>query len=235
MGAARKLQVDSGDLQQRLGDPTELAVFSAEQYHGRSFWGRHPGVTFLVAPVPLFVFCWLAFGVAIGLFVSAIQYGVNALNWTEWVSANLGGHYYLEATVIALLCWYITVLPPLTAAWIMCRTYRRNVLDWRWPVFGCALVAVVAGLHMATYDIMTVTNKSSLSLGFDVRTSTDWLIVFLLKFALAFGIGLLLVKRAQRQLQLEPTPYVGRLQNPKCSRPDGISGVANISGSGSRS
>src|SRR6185436_5764159 len=58
MGAARKLQVPQygqDDLQQRLGQPAQLALFAAEQYHARSFWGRHPIVTFLLAPMPLFV------------------------------------------------------------------------------------------------------------------------------------------------------------------------------------
>jgi hypothetical protein len=203
MGAARKLQPSSVEVQQQLGDPTQLAIYAAEQYHARSFWGRHPLVTFLITPLPLFAVCWLAFGVAIGLVLSAIRYGVNALGWTEWVIANLDDYVYLEATLFAFLCWYITVLPPLTAAWILCRTCRRNVLDWHWPVLGCAILAVVAGLHTATYDIMTDTNKSALSLGFEVRGSADWLLSFLSKFALAFSIGLLLVKRAQQQLQLD--------------------------------
>src|SRR4051812_37964499 len=67
MGAARKLQVPQNsqdDLQQRLGEPTQLALFAAEQYHARSFWGRHPWVTYLLAPLPLLVTCWIAFGLA---------------------------------------------------------------------------------------------------------------------------------------------------------------------------
>ena len=42
MGAARKLQFEESgthDLQQRLGEPAHFALFAAEQYHARSFWG----------------------------------------------------------------------------------------------------------------------------------------------------------------------------------------------------
>src|SRR5215813_8916406 len=56
MGAARKLQTKQStqdDLQQRLGEPAQLALFAGERYHGRSFWGRHPVVTFLIGPLPL--------------------------------------------------------------------------------------------------------------------------------------------------------------------------------------
>src|SRR6476660_546432 len=58
MGAARKLQPEPGqsdDLQQRLGEPAQLALFAGEQYHARSFWGRHPWVTYLLGPLPLLV------------------------------------------------------------------------------------------------------------------------------------------------------------------------------------
>src|SRR5262245_46923954 len=58
MGAARKLQSESisqENLQERLGEPAQLALFAAEQYHARSFWGRHPVLTYLLAPLPLLV------------------------------------------------------------------------------------------------------------------------------------------------------------------------------------
>src|SRR6476660_6646776 len=62
MGAARKLQpetVSQENLHTRLGEPAPLALFAAEKYHARSFWGRHPVVTFLVGPLPLLVAVWL--------------------------------------------------------------------------------------------------------------------------------------------------------------------------------
>ena len=55
MGAARKLQLEQDDLSVRLGEPAQLALFAAEKYHARSFWGRHPVVTFLIGPLPLLV------------------------------------------------------------------------------------------------------------------------------------------------------------------------------------
>ena len=55
MGAARKLQPESisqENVHTRLGEPAQLALFAAEQYHARSFWGRHPWVTYLLGPLP---------------------------------------------------------------------------------------------------------------------------------------------------------------------------------------
>ena len=69
MGAARKLQFESNEVEQRLGEPARLAVFAAEQFHARSFWGRHPVLTFLVLPLPMWVACWAASWLALAAVV----------------------------------------------------------------------------------------------------------------------------------------------------------------------
>src|SRR4051812_18136139 len=61
MGAARKLQLEQDELQQRLGEPAQLALFAADQYHARSFWGRHPLVTYLLGPLPLLIGMWVLY------------------------------------------------------------------------------------------------------------------------------------------------------------------------------
>jgi hypothetical protein len=211
MGAARKLQTEIGNdgssnAEQRLGNPAQLALFAAERYHARSFWGRHPWITYLLAPLPLLATCWIAFGTAFWAFMWCIcLVGVHVFGWTDDTFANPGDYIWLQAGSIAFMCWYAIVLPPLTAAWLLCRTYRRNALDWRWPIVGCILLAAVAGVFTTSYRIATEPNNGLFMIGFDVvGTSTDWLLRFLPKFALALGIGLLLIKRAQRQLELEP-------------------------------
>jgi hypothetical protein len=204
MGAARKLQTEPEDLQQRLGEPTQLAVFAAEQFHARSFWGRHPWLTYLIGPLPLLAVCWIAFAIGFWLLCLGISVvGNYVLGWTDQTFANPGDYIWLQATMIALMCWYVIVLPPLTAAWLLCRTYRRNALNRRWPIAGCALLAIVCGLFTTSYKIATEPGQGLFMIGFDVGTSTTWLLRFLPKFALALATGLLLVKRAQHQLKLE--------------------------------
>ena len=70
MGAARKLDFEADDLQKRLGEPTQLAIFAAEQYRARSFWGRHPTVTFLLGPLPLLLISWIITGFLSGLWTT---------------------------------------------------------------------------------------------------------------------------------------------------------------------
>ena len=209
MGAARKLHIDhqdleQQDLQQRLGEPAQLAIFAAEQYHARSFWGRHPLVTYLLGPLPLLVACFFAYGLAFWAatwVISAV--GTYVLGWTEATFANPADLIWLQAVLLALLCWYATVFPPLTAAWLLCRTCRRNALAWRWPVIGCTLLAIVCGMFQTSYNIATEPNKGQFMLGLDIATSSAWLLRFLPKFAIALAIGLLLIHRARQQLALD--------------------------------
>jgi hypothetical protein len=209
MGAARKLQferdeVEQEDLEKRLGEPAQLAIFAAEQYHARTFWGRHPLVTYLLGPLPLLVTCFLAYGLAFWAATWVISlFGTHALGWNEATFANPADFIWLQAVLLALMCWYVTVFPPLTAAWLLCRTYRRNALDWRWPLIGCTLLALVCGIFITKYNISTEPGKGQFMLGFDIGQSSAWLARFLPKFAIALAIGLLLIQRARQQLELE--------------------------------
>ena len=131
MGAARKLHIEPDDLQQRLGDPTQLAIFAAEQYHARTFWGRHPILTYLLGPLPLLVACWIVCGLVLWAFLWSVALtGHYAFGLTEEFFRP-EDHLFVQAITLALVSWYVMVLPPLAAAELLCRTYRRNALDWR--------------------------------------------------------------------------------------------------------
>jgi hypothetical protein len=100
---------------------------------------------------------------------------------------------------VAYMCWYVIVVPPLTAGWLLCGTYCRNALDRRWPILACTLLAAVSGIFTTKYTIATERGNGLFMIGFDFGTSTAWLLRFLPKFAVAMGLGLLMVKRAQQQ------------------------------------
>lgn len=204
MGAARKLQTEHNaqdDLQARLGEPVQLALFAGEQYHARSFWGRHPWVTFLVAPLPM----WAASWVACWLALAAIVLSVVHLAPESWrASITPRAYPWTQAIILALICWYVMVIPPLASAWSLCRIAQRNSLDWRWPALGCTLLAIVAALFNVSYRLSTEPNNGMFMVGFYVASSFHWLaLVFLPKFAVAMGIGLLLVTRAQQQFEID--------------------------------
>ena len=207
MGAARKLQLESGqsdDLQQRLGEPAQLALFAGEQYHARSFWGRHPWVTYLLGPLPLLVAMWVLYLAAIWIPTYCIGTFCERMGWVTAPESETSANGLLtQAIVLACFTWGLVVLPPLGAALSLCRVYRRNALDWRWPVVGCAVLAIlVAAIHVS-WRLKTGTGAKEhgmVMFGIVPYTYTPQAFSLIsVKFALAMGIGLLLVKRAQRQ------------------------------------
>jgi hypothetical protein len=211
MGAARKLQTESAqseDLQRRLGEPAQLALFAAEQYHARSFWGRHPWVTYLLGPLPLLVGMWVLYLSALLIPLYCIGTIGERVGWwrqSDWEVASANG-LLTQAIVLTCFTWGLLVLPPLGAALALCRVFRRNALDWRWPVVGCALLAtLVAAIHVS-WTLKTGTGPTdygSVMFGIVHPLTPRRIFLFSWKFALAMGIGLLLVKRAQGQLEIE--------------------------------
>jgi hypothetical protein len=203
MGAARKLKFEADDLQAQLGEPTQLAVFAAEQYHARNFWGRHPLLTFLVGPLPLLVGCWFATGIlffAMNLVLFAIDFvSTAALGWS-FSSIQEENHPFCQAVLLATVSWIVIVLPPLVAAWLLCRVARRNGLHWKWPVLGCGLLAIVAAASTVNYRIKTIDAEGLIMVGLNAGSSAEWLLLnFLPRFALAMAIGLLLVRHSREQ------------------------------------
>lgn len=229
MGAARKLQFEEsnaiskpspsgrgqgeGDLaasssavssaQQRLGEPTHLALFAAEQYHARSFWGRHPVVTFVLAPLPLLVLCWIATGLGVTGAGKTIAYICE--HWFGLSDSNTypGDHLIAQAGMMVAVSWLFTVVPSLVVAWLLCRVAARNALNWRWPIASCSLLAFVAGCFAVSYQLEVQPHEGRLMIGLSFAQSAEWILTsFLPKFAIALVIGLLLVKRAQQQSEV---------------------------------
>ena len=206
MGAARKLNLESDDVQQRLGEPKQLAIFVADQYHARSFFGRHPLLTFLVGPLPLLWFGLLVCSIvffAIGLVMQGVDIVWTALFKWSLQSIPEENHPFVQAVALAVMSWAALVIPSLLAGWILCRVAARNALHWKWPALGCGILAAVAGLSWVSYRIKTVDQVGTFMVGFRVDSSISLMLTtFLPKFALAMAIGMLLWKRAQQRQEL---------------------------------
>src|SRR5437763_1744093 len=72
-------RLEQDDVHQRIGDPTRSAVLAAEQYHARSFWGRHPVVTYALGPLPTLVLMWV-------LYLSAVLIPLYSIGtFGEWM------------------------------------------------------------------------------------------------------------------------------------------------------
>jgi hypothetical protein len=193
-------QNDIIELQERLGDPAKLAEFAGQHYRKRSFLGRHPIFTFLLLPVPLivaeivgFFLAWMLLGAALGPVLESWLNGVNECD-----------HPFAGSLFLVGLSWCLIVLPPLATTLWTCRVARRNRIDVRWPAAACCLVAVYCALFCVTWRLPTAPGNGLFMIGFTVDSSVTWFVAnFAPKFALAAGIGMLLVRRAQRLQNLE--------------------------------
>jgi hypothetical protein len=207
MGSARKLEFQSDDLEQRLGYPTQLAVFAAERYHARSFWGRHPVVTYVLGPLPLLIAMWVVYLASIQIPVYCVGTFGERMGWWTQAGSEVAAqnHLLVQAILLTIFTWGVLVLPPLGAALALCRVYRRNRLDWRWPVLGCAVLALLVAAFQVSWRLDTgpsVAERGLFLAGIIPPISARAVLLFSAKFAAAMAIGLLLVKRAHRQLQL---------------------------------
>ncbi len=199
MGAARKLQLESDDLHERLGEPAQLALFAAEQYHARSFWGRHPWLTFVFGPLPMLAVSWIATVLCITWIGTAASYVcVHWFGLTEEMTRPQD-YLWLQAMVMVAFTWFTIVFPPLAVAGLLCRVARRNAVNWRWPIVACTLLTIPIAFLSVGYRLALAPHEGLLVIGFNFASSAQWLLLtYLPKFAVAMGIGLLLVKRAQQ-------------------------------------
>jgi hypothetical protein len=199
--ASESSSPDIVNLQDRLGDPTQLAAFASKQYHNRSFLGRHPIFTFVAAPIPVMILSWT---------VPLVVLTAIEMTWNHfWPAGDYNPREYLRSQTIGIVLWtwsYMVFLPLINVLF-MCRVARRNSLEWRWARIAMVLLALLCADFWVTgifptndHYIPDSLGNGGMMLGFSFPASLYALFLYTLRFALAMGIGLLLIKRAQ-QLQ----------------------------------
>lgn len=168
----------STDLSARIGDPIRLAEVAAAEYRKANFWGRHPILTFLLAPIPLVVVVWIAMFAA-GMLT---MYGRN--------EGGDGADSWPIPLIWTSIVWFrvASVIPPALVALLLCYLARRGGLSWRWSLAACLLVAVIAGLFRGQLELPRAMSKGQLMLGFGFGLA-GWFQP-LLQFSLPLATGL---------------------------------------------
>lgn len=186
----------------RIGEPATLAAAASAEFARRSFFGRHPIATFLVAPLPLAVLAWAA--TFAGMY--ACMSGAAAV--LEWfgVDTELGDTVasWPTAAVVAtpLLVWLGVLAPPAALTALLCRLGRRSGLSWRWSLAGCLAVAIIAGMFQVVLEHPVTAGEGRLMFGFGFWSSPplqQWL-----QFALPLTLGLGLVWRQTHERAGDP-------------------------------
>src|SRR5687767_4504079 len=111
----------------QIGAPVSLADAASVEFSRRSFFGRHPIATFLLAPIPLAVFAWVAtfatmFSCGAGVVLLAQSLGM--------ASSNDSVASWSPAAILAILTVFSlgVVGPPAALTMFLCRLAHRNGL-----------------------------------------------------------------------------------------------------------
>src|SRR2546430_2133460 len=118
---------------EKLGDIDELTKELMAARRRAYWWGRHPLISFVVLPLPLFVVLFLGLALlgAEATGVAAWSEDKNGLPEPNWATVRVG--------LYSVLCMAITI----TAA-SACYLARRCYCGLRWALTGCAVVFVHA-------------------------------------------------------------------------------------------
>ena len=156
------LQVDER-IESRLGRPEMLVAAALANRRQASIFGRHPVLSFVVAPIPVAILCWLAFlWVCFGLFwltgwVFGEQYAIENRAVSDWPAALL---YAMHATVIAE-----RFLPPIMASALLCWCTSRAGVSWRWTLTASCLVGLIAGAFFVQLQLPPEPGQGHVILG----------------------------------------------------------------------
>jgi hypothetical protein len=166
----------------RLGSPQFLANRAVAEFRQRTFAGRHPVLTFLVAPIPCTLLC-----IAATLFV---VFALGSLIPDEAIHEPSN----LTATSVGLatFTWSLRLIPFAFLAFLFSRIAYRSGSGWRWGMAASLLIAVLAAGFSVDYHLPTLEpNSGTFMLGLAVPPG----LLQLLQFAIPAGIAMWLARR----------------------------------------
>jgi hypothetical protein len=129
-------------IEARLGQPEVLVAAALANRRHASIFGRHPVLSFVVAPIPVAVLSWVA--------VLCLCFGLlKAVGWVFGEQYHIEGHAVRDWPVVLVFAMKVMemavrFLPPAVAGTLLCWCALRASLSWWWPLIASCLVAVVA-------------------------------------------------------------------------------------------
>ena len=118
------------NLANRLGSPEAIALAAGREYRRGGFVRRHPALVFLLLPVVVLPVLWFA------------------SLWGMVFGSDLVGLQIFQASRAAI------VLPAVVAAGLFYALSRRAMTHWRWPMFACGLLGILAGCAWIDFSLL---------------------------------------------------------------------------------
>jgi hypothetical protein len=126
----------------RLGDPQALVDAIVSTYRARTFWGRHPWLTFVIAPIPLVILSFIG----VILLTVLMERAGDCFGIGLWPEKKVISEWPV-VSVWCLLSFYYGLMfaPSVLASLSLCRLASRAGWDFRWILASCLIVGMFAG------------------------------------------------------------------------------------------
>jgi hypothetical protein len=173
---------------EKLGDIETLVLQFAAVLRRRSWWGRHPVLTFCVLP-PIAIFAWF-FGVIV-----LVAWGTHLFGMAESLTRRIETGLALSRAIVYSIHYTAVVLVPALLCWLA----RGYAHDFKWALAGCALCSVHGLFH-----VLTLTSHN---LGWGYGFHPDWFAVvapWLIYGAYRYFVGAE-SRRCEAQQRIEET------------------------------
>jgi hypothetical protein len=163
---------DGSDVAWRsLGNAKHLADNLVREYRAQTLIGRHPWITFVLAPAPVALVWWTATLLLGWMFVFGVV--APALDFAEGETvAQMDLRF-----VWTLVTFHYASLaaPPAIAAWWFSRLARRSGLGVRWITAACALIALVALVVVSDLRLPYESHQGRLIFGLALPLPEAWI------------------------------------------------------------
>jgi len=138
-------------LEERIGSPEAVAAGARSEYVRRTFAGRHPVLTFGIAPLFAAIGSLLA-----AIFVAWLAVWMVAMTTPQLLAEKNPPNTFQWGVVYSVL-WFVRLAPFGLTAWMFARAGRRLQCP-HWGFLACAIVATLAfvfwmNVHTGTAEV----------------------------------------------------------------------------------
>jgi hypothetical protein len=126
---------------QRLGDSRTLVKKTIREYQRRYWCARWPLITFLLGPIPILFFTYVAFVLVLYMVLTPLE-KLGVFRQYPPDGTLTTGEWLLNLLAIALVGFIGPAITMLTLA----RLAKRAALDWKWLVVSACLLGLTVGM-----------------------------------------------------------------------------------------
>ncbi|TWU11419.1 hypothetical protein CA54_02260 [Symmachiella macrocystis] len=146
---------------ERVGKPEQLAQAAGEEYRRRTWLGRHPILTFLIAPLPMLVLSWI---LCMLVFVCTAELVEEFNDGQQGITKSTVSSTTLLLMETAFYIW--AAAPFVLTTCLLCWMAQRTARGPKWMLAAGLIVTLVAAVFHSQMALPTQPGNGQLSTGF---------------------------------------------------------------------